>query len=185
VAEAQESRTMTRFGYVLVTHFSVVAVSILNWIPVTPKLIWNASASVPIGLYAVQSADNLVVADLVAVTPPKTLADYLDERGYLPRHVPLLKRVAALPGQKVCRTDRTITIDGSTISEALDRDHLGRDLPVWAGCRTIAKGEVFLMNWQSPDSLDSRYFGPLPVGSIIGRAVPLWTDSDESDVRSQ
>jgi conjugative transfer signal peptidase TraF len=171
---------MTRFGYVLVTHFSVVAVSILNWIPVTPKLIWNVSASVPIGLYVVQTVDRLEATELVAVIPPEPLANFLDERGYLPRHVPLMKRVAALAGQKVCRTANTITIDGIAMGEALDRDHLGRDLPVWAGCQIIPDGEVFLMNWQSPDSLDSRYFGPLPAGSIIGRAVPLWTETDEA-----
>ena len=34
------------------------------------------------------------------------------------------------------------------------------------------------MNWQSADSLDSRYFGPLPVSSIVGQAMPLWTDED-------
>jgi len=169
---------MTRFGYVLVTHFSVATISILNWVPVTPKLIWNASASVPIGLYAVQSADKLVVADLVAVTAPETLAGYLAERSYLPRRVPLMKRVAAIAGQTVCRSGATITVDGIALAQALDRDHLGRDLPVWKGCQTIADGEVFLMNWQSADSLDSRYFGPLPTNSIIGRAVPVWTDND-------
>ncbi|MDR3495004.1 MAG: S26 family signal peptidase [Ancalomicrobiaceae bacterium] len=171
---------MTRFGYVVVTHFSVVAISVLNWIPVTPKLIWNASASVPIGLYALQSAERFEVTELVAVMPPEPLAKFLDERGYLARHVPLMKRIAALSGQKVCRTDNTITVDGIAMGEALDRDHLGRDLPVWSGCRTIADGEVFLMNWQSSDSLDSRYFGPLPARSIIGRAVPLWTETDEA-----
>ena len=39
----------------------------------------------------------------------------------------------------------------------------------------IAEGEVFLMNWQSEDFLDGRYFGPLPNTSILGRAAPLWT----------
>ena len=39
----------------------------------------------------------------------------------------------------------------------------------------IAEGQVFLMNWQSADSLDGRYFGPLPAASILGRAVPIWT----------
>jgi type IV secretory pathway protease TraF len=31
------------------------------------------------------------------------------------------------------------------------------------------------MNWQSEDSFDGRYFGPLPVSTIAGRADPLWT----------
>ncbi|MNY66109.1 Peptidase S26 [compost metagenome] len=34
------------------------------------------------------------------------------------------------------------------------------------------------MNWDAPDSLDGRYFGPLPVTSIVARALPLWTDAD-------
>ena len=38
------------------------------------------------------------------------------------------------------------------------------------------------MNWQSADSLDGRYFGPLPDATIIGRALPLWTD-EEGDGR--
>ena len=32
------------------------------------------------------------------------------------------------------------------------------------------------MNPTVPDSLDGRYFGPLPATSIVARAVPLWTD---------
>jgi type IV secretory pathway protease TraF len=32
------------------------------------------------------------------------------------------------------------------------------------------------MNWDVWDSLDGRYFGPIPKNSIVGRALPLWTD---------
>ena len=32
------------------------------------------------------------------------------------------------------------------------------------------------------DSLDGRYFGPIPASSVIGRALPLWTD-EEGDGR--
>ena len=60
----------------------------------------------------------------------------------------------------------------------LARDRDGRVLPAWHGCRRIADGEVFLMNWAAPDSMDGRYFGPLATNTIIGRAVPLWTDED-------
>jgi type IV secretory pathway protease TraF len=31
------------------------------------------------------------------------------------------------------------------------------------------------MNWQSEDSLDGRYFGPIPASAIIGQALPVWT----------
>jgi type IV secretory pathway protease TraF len=100
------------------------------------------------------------------------------ERRYLPRGVPLMKRVAALPGQRVCREGSHITVDGIDMGEALSRDHSGRDLPAWQGCRRIADGEIFLMNWAAPESMDGRYFGPLASTSIIGRAIPLWTDED-------
>ena len=55
---------------------------------------------------------------------------------------------------------------------ARENDRRGRPLPIWQGCRMIAEGEVFLMNWQSADSMDGRYFRPLPAASIVGRAAP-------------
>ncbi|HEV7252095.1 MAG TPA: S26 family signal peptidase [Mesorhizobium sp.] len=140
------------------------------------KLVWNASASVPVGLYAISPAGKLAVADLVLVMPPEPLASLLAGRGYLLRGVPLLKRVAALPGQTVCRKGHNITVDGVTWGMARERDHRGRELPVWRGCRRIREGEIFLLNRDTPGSLDGRYFGPLPVTSIAGHAWPVWTD---------
>lgn len=145
------------------------------WIGRRPQFIWNASASVPTGLYRVEPANNLDVADIAVVMPPKQLADLLAERKYLPNGVPLLKRVAALGGQTVCRRGTAIIVRGVTFGHAREHDSRGRPLPVWQGCRVIADDEVFLMNQDAADSFDSRYFGPLPLASIIGRAVPVWT----------
>jgi conjugative transfer signal peptidase TraF len=158
----------------MTTYGAVMAIGATALFHPVPKLIWNASASVPIGLYAVQPAGALRTGELLVVTPPEKLATFLDERRYLPKGIPLLKHIAALPGQTVCRTGNTISIDGITVGPALDRDHLGRSLPVWHGCRVIATGEVFLMNRQSVASLDGRYFGPLPSTTIVGRADPIW-----------
>ena len=144
----------------------------------TPRYIWNASMSVPIGLYRVQPATALVVTELVAIQPPDLLAAFLDLNGYLPIGVPMLKRVLALPGQTVCRIGLTVTVDGIGMGQARERDGRGRPLPAWHGCRVIADGDVFVMNWQSADSFDSRYFGPLPASAVIGRAVPVWTDEN-------
>lgn len=144
----------------------------------TPSYIWNASSSVPAGLYHVQPLTTLNVTELVAVQPPELLAAFLDLNGYLPIGIPMLKRVLALPGQTVCRTGLVINVDGVDMGEARERDGRGRPLPVWQGCRVIAEGDVFVMNWQSADSLDGRYFGPLPAAAIIGKAVPVWTDEE-------
>ena len=91
----------------------------------------------------------------------------------------MLKRVLALPGQTVCRDHLTIIVDNLKIGVARERDSRGRPLPIWQGCRVVADGEVFLMNWQSADSLDGRYFGVLPASAIIGKAEPVWTDGEE------
>jgi conjugative transfer signal peptidase TraF len=141
-----------------------------------PVLAWNASASVPIGLYAVRPVGVLHVGQLVFAMPPEPLAAFLAARDYLPERVPLLKHVAALPGQQVCRIGVTITIDGIIAAVALTRDSRHRLLPAWNGCRTISQGEIFLLNRDIRDSLDGRYFGPLPVSSIIGSAAPIWTE---------
>ena len=143
-----------------------------------PNLVWNASSSVPIGLYSVKPTDILRVGDLVVVRPPEALATFLDTRRYLARGAPLLKHIAGLPGQIVCRIGHTVTVDGVTMGQALDRDRIGRILPVWDGCRCLADQEVFLMNWQSVNSLDGRYFGPLSASTILGRAHPLWPVED-------
>ena len=170
---------MTRFGWVIITYVATLAATLSAFFHPLPKLIWNASVSVPMGLYTVHPAGTLQVTELVVVRPPDALASFLDERHYLPKGVPMLKRVLALPGQTVCRTDRAIAVDGIAMGDALDRDSRGRPLPVWHGCQRIPVGEVFLMNWQSEDSLDGRYFGLLPVTAIIGRADPLWTREED------
>jgi conjugative transfer signal peptidase TraF len=152
-----------------------VLIAVPAWIGHRPQFIWNASASIPVGLYRVEPDDRIGIADIAVVMPPKPLASFLAARGYLPNGVPLLKHVLALGGQTVCRRRTAIIVRGVTYGHARERDSRGRPLPVWQGCRVIANGDVFLMNRDAADSFDSRYFGPLPLTSIIGRAVPLWT----------
>jgi type IV secretory pathway protease TraF len=79
----------------------------------SPWLVCNASASVPIGLYVIHTVDGLRVGELVVIRPPEPLASFLADRGYLPRGVPLVKHVAALPGQSVCRNALTSALTRS------------------------------------------------------------------------
>ena len=148
------------------------------WSGHAPRFIWNASASLPLGLYRIESAAGIAVTDIAVVMPPDALAAFLDERGYLPRGLPLLKRVLALGGETVCRHGKDIIAYGARYGQARMRDTRGRPLPVWQGCRTLRDGEAFLMNWDAADSFDGRYVGPLPVTAIVGRAVPIWTADD-------
>ncbi|MQB35442.1 S26 family signal peptidase [Agrobacterium tumefaciens] len=170
---------MTRLGYVLATSIAAMGAAADAVVPTSTKLIWNATASAPIGLYTVEPADAIEVPELVAVLPPEPLASFMISRGYIGSGVPLLKRVLGLPGQRVCRIGRAITVDAIDMGEALERDRMGRELPSWQGCRMVAEGQLFLMNWEVPDSLDGRYFGLLPASAVIGLAVPLYTDDGD------
>jgi conjugative transfer signal peptidase TraF len=165
---------MTRVCAVMTIYFAAIAISLSALFHPSPRLIWNASASVPIGLYRIRPAEPLHIGELVAAIPPEPLASYLAERGYLPEGVPLLKYVRALAGQTVCRTGDRITVDGTAAGRALASDWRGRNLPLWHGCQALSAGTVFLMNEQSTHSLDGRYFGPIATTAIVGRAVPLW-----------
>ncbi|WP_438358678.1 S26 family signal peptidase [Brucella intermedia] len=160
----------------MATFIASSAIAVSTWVDAPTKLLWNASASTPIGFYSVEPAGRLEVTDLVAVDAPEPIASFLADGGYLPRDTSLLKRVLGLPGQTVCRIGVRITVDELEMGTALERDRIGRPLPNWQGCRVIADGEIFLMNWEVSDSLDGRYFGPIPASSVIGRALPLWTD---------
>jgi conjugative transfer signal peptidase TraF len=169
---------MSRLGYGISICVALLSVGGLPLFHPAPRLIWNATASTPTGLYALRSVGQLHALELVAVRPPEPIASYLADGGFLPKGVPLLKHVMAIAGQTVCRDGDVVTVDHVDVGAARDRDHLGRPLPRWSGCHTLTSGEVFLMNPTVPDSLDGRYFGPLPVTSIVAHAVPLWTDAE-------
>src|SRR3546814_14156328 len=138
---------------------------ILSVVSFAPKLIWNASASTPIGLDAIGAPGPLEVTDLVAVRPPEPLAAFLSDGGYLPRGVPLMKPVAALPGQRLCRNGPAITVDAIAMGDALDPDRRGRPLPIWAGCRLAADRVPLLMNWTVCDRAADPKFDPPPATS--------------------
>lgn len=138
-----------------------------------PLLVWNSSASAPIGLYIVMPETRLRPGDMALVTPPESIADMAARRGYLPRDVPLIKQVAAMGGDHVCAKDDVITINGDMVAVRQKVDSAGRPLPWWQGCRVLSAGEIlFLM--PAVQSLDGRYFGPLSSVHVIGRLVPLW-----------
>ena len=171
------ARLLTR-GRIAALYSSVVGAGLVvaSTAHIWPlRIIYNASASVPIGWYAVGEPAPVSVGDLVVARPPFRAETLLVARGYLAAGVPILKFVRARAGQRVCRSADLITIDGAAVALARDRDRAGRGLPRWTGCRVLGPGDVFLLNAARPDSFDGRYFGPVSVTSIIGTATPLWT----------
>ena len=141
--------------------------------PPQVRLLWNASASAPVGLYLIAPGSPLEVGDMVAARAPDGARQLAAMRGYLPSGVPLVKRVAATRGSQVCALRARITVDGRTVARRRKRDALGRLMPWWTGCRRLQPGEVLLLN-RVKASFDSRYFGPVDRSAILGKAVLIW-----------
>ena len=171
---------MTRRIRTSVAFITVGAIALSTAIDMPTVFLWNASPSAPIGLYRLQSIDHLGPRDLVAVAAPDSIAAFIAERGYLPPDIPLLKHVAGLPGQVVCRIGGSITVDGVSVGQAQHTDRRGRTMPVWQGCRRITSDQVFLMNPDVETSLDGRYFGPIPRSAVLGRATPIWITENQA-----
>jgi len=144
----------------------------------TPRLIWNVSGSLPVGLYRLEPTRAVAAGDLVAYRPKPEWSRAFAARGYLPDGVPLLKPIAAVAPSVVCREGLLITIDGASAAMALEKDRAGRSLPRWTGCRVLAPQAVFLLAPDVPDALDSRYFGPVDRRDLIGRIAPIRTRGD-------
>jgi len=85
----------------------------------------------------------------------------------------LLKPIVGLPGDCVCHRDHTLYVNGADFGPVYQEAH-GRPLPHIEGCQTIQTGEVFLAS-PAPRSLDSRYFGVVPMADLTAQAVPLVT----------
>lgn len=139
------------------------------------RLVWNASASVPLGLYGIESATVPRVGDLVAVRPSLALTRFMAERHYVEAGALLVKPVAGIAGATVCRMNMHVTLNGRAVATALPRDRFGRPLPRWSGCRRLARNQLVLIAPALHTSFDSRYFGPVDRARVIGRAIPLWT----------
>jgi conjugative transfer signal peptidase TraF len=145
----------------------------------------NESPSLPLGIWRVSPLEReLRRGDIVSFCPTDTPAfREARVRGYLSAghceggYEPLLKPVAAIAGDRVSGTHEGIRINGRLIasSKRLNRDGLGRILPS-PGARDVivAKGEVWVISSYNSLSFDSRYFGPVPIARIEGRAHPLF-----------
>lgn len=139
------------------------------------KLLYNPSESAPKGWYLLRAGKPPRIGAYVLASLPTTAATLASRRGYLPAGVPILKHVAALSGQRICRERDMITIDGVLVAHALAKDGADRPMPQIDGCLTLGPDGVFLLNRDNPFSFDGRYFGPISRRFILGEAIPLWT----------
>lgn len=151
-----------------------IALLALGWPKANvPKLYWNASSSVPTGLYVLtsQTPEKGQLALIQLPEPARALAA---ARGYLPVDASLIKPVAAGPGDTVCRHGSVVRINGQPRVVAAMKDGRQRLLPHWHGCHRLTTSELFVLS-NVPGSFDGRYIGPLDSRHVLGTAVPIWT----------
>jgi type IV secretory pathway protease TraF len=115
---ARTSRRVVVIGMLAGVAFLLTSVADMH-----PLIVWNSTASAPIGFYRLRPVGEapLRKGELVLVWPDAASAQLYAERGYLPLGVPLLKRIAATSGQGRLRAR-------------------GHGLDRWSACRGCAAG---------------------------------------------
>jgi len=140
----------------------------------------------PIGLYRITPPpERLARGQLViACMADSSMAAMALERGYvapglcLGHTEPLIKPVAAVPGDIVTISSGGIAVNGMPLANTapLSADLAGRSLsPFPAGEYQVPPDHVWLVANSIPDSFDARYYGSVPISSVQGIATSLWT----------
>jgi len=140
-----------------------------------PPVILNETPSMAKGAYLlVEDAAKLKRRDIIAMPMNGQSRDYLVKKLGYPEDTMLIKRVAGISGDLVCRQEAVVII-GNRAVVAARMDRHGNSLPAWGGCRVLLPNEVFLLG-DHASSFDSRYFGPITKDELVGiyRAVVTW-----------
>ena len=156
---------------------SSISLLVFGWVfDPLDRLIWNRTASGPIGLYWL-SDEPFTHGRWVVVSSQSAVAEWAETRGYVGKDWPLLKQIAGMPGDQICRTGHEIQVNNQPVATSKTVDSLGRMLPVWEGCSILQRDEIFLLT-AHPASLDGRYFGPIKQTNLDGTAIPLIISKD-------
>lgn len=141
----------------------------------------NTTASAPVGLWRIAPLDaqHIERGTLVSICPPPlAVVVAMRAQGYLhtgdcadTATTPLLKPVVAVPGDIVTVTpDGPLHVNGTELAHSAPEPNM----PAWTpGTYTVHPGEIWLLSRYSAGSFDSRYFGPVAVANLRGRAVPV------------
>ncbi|MFT0549155.1 conjugative transfer signal peptidase TraF [Allopusillimonas ginsengisoli] len=147
----------------------------------------NFTESAPTGLWRVSDTATGQRGELVEVCPPQQpVVQIMGDRGYLEPGgcpgdvIPLLKPIAAVAGDTVTLTQgQPAAVNGRVLPNTIAMPAV----PAWPdGVYTVATGQVWLFSTYSAGSFDSRYFGPVPVANVRGRAVALLVAGEPADM---
>ncbi|ACM30976.1 conjugative transfer signal peptidase TraF [Rhizobium rhizogenes] len=142
----------------------------------------NLTPSEPLGLWRIVTLQRPVEAgDLVFICPPPTAPfEEARRRGYVRRGLcpsgfaPLIKTVAALPGQHV-EIGANVTVDRKPLASSIVRASDGEGRPITPFKTGIVPPKNLFLHSSFASSYDSRYFGPVPDTGLLGLARPVLT----------
>jgi conjugative transfer signal peptidase TraF len=134
----------------------------------------NLSRSEPVGLYVVTPLNgNLKRGETVLMKCPEGFEKYLYGRKWLPEGWPLFKTVGAVPGDTFCISQTELAVQGKTLGPVYSADRKGLPMPVIRGCRTVREDHFLPVATGLKSSFDGRYFGAVPVSTVIGKTRPV------------
>lgn len=90
----------------------------------------------------------------------------------------VVKRVVGVPGDVVAVRDGVVTVNGAAESYAFPVTFVAMRSSYSWGPHTVPQGTVFVMGDNRPISLDSRYVGPAPLESVLGRVIAVFAPVD-------
>jgi conjugative transfer signal peptidase TraF len=150
-----------------------------------PVIIYNATNSLPHGLYLVVQKPVYERGDLVVFPVPESVKGLVRQRHWLPDGAFLIKPIVGERGDVLSTETGRCLVNGRDFGAVETVDRTGQPLPVFSINRRLQNGEVAVLN-PSSRSFDSRYFGPIKERQIIGEAVPIWTQPGTArNVRKQ
>ena len=85
-----------------------------------------------------------------------------------------IKQVAALPGDRVDVDEQGMRVNGQTVTDTLLlTDTLNKPVEAFARSEAVQPGRYWVLG-TSPDSFDSRYWGPIRRDQIVGTAMAVF-----------
>jgi len=89
-----------------------------------------------------------------------------------------IKRVVGLPGDRLSIRNGHVYRNGKREADSYTEPCLGAGECNFPATITIPRGDYYMMGDNRPDSLDSRFWGPVPKAWIIGEAFMTYWPPD-------
>ncbi len=148
---------LTRFAF---QFYAVPSASMLPTLAVAGR-IWAQKIGI--------NVEHLSAGTIVVFKRPPT--DHLD-----PNIADVVKRIVAVPGDVVSSAGGHLLVDGQVVREPYLRPGTATTGVV---SQVVPPGDYFVMGDNRGNSYDSRFFGPIPATSIVGKVVAqVWPPSE-------